>query len=782
MKINKSISKVAMAIIFVVSFFVGNASVDAASAKTKANLNLRVSASATSAVYNTIPIGTKIDITTVVAGDATNCSGGKWGKTSYGGHVGYVCEYYVVYDTVVPSPTPTPDPTPTVSPGPYGEVNVKGTIYYGPSTSYRTSYTLYTSHNDPAFYINKYVNDEKMNGSCPSNKWAHVTYIRINYQVVYGFICTSYVKTASKLPLALNPYKELITSNAMSKYTDEQFEAYLNAEGFPEAYKAPLRIIHKQHPSWIFKAVKAPYTFNYSVSQEDDPNASRSLIYKNGSNDGYLSTSETSYNWYTNQFFQKDAGGFYNANSGTIAYYMNPLNFLDQRYIFYFEGTKFYPDVHKLEGVQTILSGTTMFNYATNYMEAATASGISPLFLAVLSRQELGSGGVAINGSAVAPAACGGVNYSGFYNFFNIGATSGDCAVYRGLEYARQKNWNSPKAALVGGAQWILNNYGTKTPYTQKWDLNNFWKQYMQNISAQIVPASNTYDSYYVPGLLEAEKVFEIPVFSDLTAKSSLPHPGNPNNYLNALTVDGQTVPAFDGAKTNYTVEVPYNTTSVRVLGSPVTSLASVSGTGTFAINGDSTNITVNVKAQNGTVRTYTITIKRLPQVIAPEPELPEEPVTPSDPTPSDPTVPVISASETVTKAGYKIKNTSVNGFLFGTSIGSVEQKLKAQNPVATIQIVSRNKISILATGDSIIIDNGSEKITYSVIIFGDTNGDGQINMIDLLRLQKHFTKVTSLTSHYLAAADANRDGKLDMIDLLRMQKQILGLSNITQN
>lgn len=778
----KFIKKLMLGVVFITAFFFNfltvNATTTQATILATGGLRLRAGASTSTAALITIPYKTKVFIESTTTANNSGCTQNLWGKTSYGGKTGYICMYHV---EVLNDPI-NPDPKPPASSGTYGEVKVNGVIRYGPSTDYSWSYKLLASHGDPSFYINKYVNDESNNGLCSTNKWAHVTYIRKTGEVIYGFMCTADIKTTTRKPLGPNPYIEVDEENEMSRMTDAEFDAYLTSQGFTEPYKVALKKLHKKHPTWIFKAVPAPYSFAYSVSREDDPNASRSLISRTGSNDGYLSTSGVSYNWETNTFIRKDAGNFYNANSQTIAYYMNPLNFLDERYIFYFEGIPYNPKLHNLEGVKSILKDTKMHQYSQIYLNAGIQNNVSPYYLATLSRQELGTGnGPAISGTAIAPSNCGGTNYSGYYNFFNIGAHSDpSCAVYNGLTYAKNAGWNSPQKAIMNGTVWIMNNgYGTKSLYAQKWDLTNFYKQYMQNIQAQIGPASRTYDSYLASGKINAQHQFEIPVFTDLTGPSKLPHAGNPNNYLNSLTVDGTNVPAFAGSKTDYTVTVAKSKTSVNIKASTVASTSSLSGAGKINLNSNTTTASVVVKAQNGNTKTYKITIKKEDSGNPIEPDLPVDPDLPNPPV--DPDKPVISPKDTITKAGYKINNNYVNGFSFETKITDVEAKLKKQNPNASIAVTSRKKLKILATGDTISINNGAETKSYTVIIYGDTNGDGKINMLDLLAVQKHLNKDKILSNYYLRGADANRDNKYNMLDLLAMQKQILKVATINQ-
>ena len=69
----------------------------------------------------------------------------------------------------------------------------------------------------------------------------------------------------------------------------------------------------------------------------------------------------------------------------------------------------------------------------------------------------------------------------------------------------------------------------------------------------------------------------------------------------------------------------------------------------------------------------------------------------------------------------------------------------------------------------------------YTVVIYGDNNGDGVIDILDLLKIQKHLLGVNKLKNAYLYASDINKDGNVDIIDLLKIQKHILNVSKIEQ-
>ncbi len=70
---------------------------------------------------------------------------------------------------------------------------------------------------------------------------------------------------------------------------------------------------------------------------------------------------------------------------------------------------------------------------------------------------------------------------------------------------------------------------------------------------------------------------------------------------------------------------------------------------------------------------------------------------------------------------------------------------------------------------------------TYTVVIYGDVSGDGKINALDLLRMQKQLQKIVSLSGAYYEALDVSHDGKINALDLLKLQKHLMKLSEVQQ-
>ena len=89
----------------------------------------------------------------------------------------------------------------------------------------------------------------------------------------------------------------------------------------------------------------------------------------------------------------------------------------------------------------------------------------------------------------------------------------------------------------------------------------------------------------------------------------------------------------------------------------------------------------------------------------------------------------------------------------------------------------------LLGTGSKILVkENGNVLRIYTIIIYGDSNGDGKINSVDLLKIQRHILELEKLEGIYLKASNVRKTGtKPTSVDLLLIQRHILGYQKIEQ-
>lgn len=263
---------------------------------------------------------------------------------------------------------------------------------------------------------------------------------------------------------------------------------------------------------------------------------------------------------------------------------------------------------------------TTTASYVDILMNAASKSGVNPYVLAAMILQEQGTNGT---GKCISGTVAG---YQGYYNFFNIEAyQSGSMdAISRGLWYASQSGsyerpWNSRDRAIIGGAEYYGTNYvkvGQDTFYLKKFNVqgSNLYKhQYMTNIQAAAAEGAKLAEAYGT-SLKQSALEFKIPVYNNMpsTACAKPTTDGSPNNKLSGLGVDGFALtPTFSRDVTSYDLIVNPSVTEVTVNAVPLSSTASISGTGTIQLQSGNNEITISVKAQNGTVREYQIHVVR---------------------------------------------------------------------------------------------------------------------------------------------------------------------------
>lgn len=547
--------------------------------------------------------------------------------------------------------------------------------------------------------------------------------------------------------------------------TEEEFEAYLTAQGFPEDYKTALRNLHAHYPNWVFEATVLPMTFAEAVAAE-------SAVLKNALDvdehpEAWLSMEYGAYDWKTGTYVELDSGGWVTPTAEITAYFMDVRNWLDFTYIFQFEN-QLYSEKHILSGVQAILP-SRYDGYAADVLQAAKDANVSAYFLATRMTQE----GSKIDGTWTGDD---GVNYDGYYNFFNIGAYAGSQygayhgAVTNGAIYAKRQGWDTPYKCILGSAQFLGRNYIHKrqnTTYYQKFNVageNLYNHQYMSNINAP------TAESKIRASKATAEELaggisFLIPVYKEMpeTVSQKPTETGNNNNFLDSLTVEGFTLsPTFDRYTMEYAVEVTKETTAVTVAALQNHKEATLSGTGTIQLHKGENLIPITVTATSGAVRTYTLSVFC-------EADVPDPPVVP----PATPT-PVIEGTT------YVIGDT-VTGVEPETAIADFITALAVKDGTAKVTATDGKEKTegIVATGDTLTVSDADGKvcITLPVVIYGDATGDGKVNSQDLRRIQRHILAVAALEGHPLTAADVNRDGKVNSQDLRQAQRYILGLT-----
>ncbi len=152
---------------------------------------------------------------------------------------------------------------------------------------------------------------------------------------------------------------------------DANFEAYLNAQGFPESYRPGLRELHARYPQWIFTAVDTGLDWNEVIKNESL--VGRNLV-SSGSVSSWKSTADGAYDWGSGTWPGFDGSSWVAASEEIIRFYMDPRNFLNETYIFQFLGQSYNASIHTKEGLSTLVKGTFLEGSATG---SSTWNGVS---------------------------------------------------------------------------------------------------------------------------------------------------------------------------------------------------------------------------------------------------------------------------------------------------------------------------------------------------------------------------------------------------------------------
>ncbi len=529
---------------------------------------------------------------------------------------------------------------------------------------------------------------------------------------------------------------------------DEAFEATLAP--FPESYKEKLRILHALHPTWLFTPLETG--LSWETLMKNECITGRNLLQSPKS---WLSYDKGAYDWENNEWYTFDSGGWSQACVEVIAHYLDPRNFFDSN-IYQFlvlsdDGSEVKPEV-----INEILKGTFMYNamcndkmtYAEGIISAGKEAGASPYMLAARIVLEQGSKGNDLAHGSVS-------GYEGYYNHFDIGAYrhSGNSAILNGAIYAKNKGWNTPYKAILGGAQFLVKSYvgvGQNTLYLQKFDVVDggnglYGHQYMTNVSAAATECATLRKAIENSGADSSALTFLIPVYSDMPETSqALPlRTGSANNYLTSLSVEGSNI---DFDMYTHTYEVFTENTQVVINAKSSDPSATIEGIGNITLEAGISEAIVTVTATNGLKREYRIIFS--------------------------------STAEKNLTSEYEHSASFINGVEKGTLLSDFKTKIQTTGYTLKFTDAKGNEKTdeqIMMTGDCVrLFYNDTEERVLKVVIYGDSSGDGKISLADLLKTQGHILGLNQLENEYFKAADLNKDGVLKLYDLLQCQKTIL--------
>lgn len=498
-----------------------------------------------------------------------------------------------------------------------------------------------------------------------------------------------------------------------------------NIDGIDEAkypgYKNLINGLRNKYPgTYNFKLFYTGIDWNTAITVEYQGHKSTPLnLFNTGTN--YTGK------WYcpicgTQNF---DNGTLCCASREAIAYMLDPRNSINDSSVFQFKSLE-EPDV-EIEDLNRIVQGTFLANAecVQAIYDASRLYNINGYFLVAKMINEHGKGGSALSNG----------NGTGYYNYFNIGSygNSSSAIIQNGLNYAKNKNWNSPRASILGGSEIVKNSYinerGQNTLYFQKFNvvgksgLGTY--QYQQNIMAA-ENQGRSLKGYYNTSTKQNVHTFIIPVYEnmpvtpcsrpDTSVSSTLTYEeGNVTNVSSSLTVRiAPSRSAKDVGRLN-------NGESIKILERAKTQIdgyywdlivSNLDGTYGYAarIVGGDTCLT-----GTGEIKTTVVNSQNTPN----------NPGNSGDNSNNTPAPP------------YTGPDTKISGANLETIPTATVESVLRDNPTAIVKNKNGEVLSAdkpIGTGYTVIINGAS----YTVVKKGDINSDALVNIQDVVGILNH--------------------------------------------
>ena len=404
--------------------------------------------------------------------------------------------------------------------------------------------------------------------------------------------------------------------------------------------------------------------------------------------------------------------------------------------------------------------------------------------------------------------------------------------------------WNNKEKAISGGGIFIGSSYiqvGQNTVYLQKFDVNDdrgsnlFSHQYMTNVLAPYNEARSIYKGYQKNGILNLQISFIIPIYNNMPDIQYESPNINLNNYVadntkvycNATNVNLRTGPSTsyevitmisrDAKMTRiaksisngerwdrvqlengmvgyifqtYVTEMPaYNkVTGINLDKEELyISIGKNLKINAYIEPANANNTKINFKSDDEKIATIdengVITAQKEGETIIYAISEENENIKAKC---KITVVRKMQESEVQFTAPLILNNLDVSGIDYNqNTVGDIKN-----NIISNLEIVivnSNNEIlsddAIIGTGNKIQVkEDGKILKEYQIILYGDVNGDGKINSVDLLVLQRHILEIETLDDIYQKSANIRKNAnKPSSVDLLLIQRHILGLQIIKQ-
>lgn len=471
-----------------------------------------------------------------------------------------------------------------------------------------------------------------------------------------------------------------------------------------------------------------------------------------------------------------DNGSWCCASKESLAYMMDPRNSINDSDVFQFkdlEGSdvsyddiarvvsNYGPYLNNQEAIQAIVDASVQYN-------------VNGYFLVAKIVNEHGK-----NGSTLSNGQGYNGKYAGVYNYFNIGSFGNGTAtiINNGLSYAQSKGWTSIRASIFGGAEVVKESYITRysqnTLYYQKFNVSGkspiASHQYQQNIMAAQSQGTSL-KQYYGTSTTAQTYTFIIPLYENMPKTvSARPDPTKENTitFENGVVQNVSTSLKVRASANGTAIGALNNGESIKIIERAKNKvgnyfwdliLSNVDGTYGYAARevGGETCI-----ASVGTTGSSSGTAEKPP---VEEPKEPEE-VEPEKPTEEEPKVDVE-------------KDIAIKGEFLDTLPDVTYEHIIEKYETAIVTDKKGNKVEEGKLGTGYTVTLGEE--TYKIVKKGDTNGDCNINVLDVVTVLNAIKGEKKLEYEFKEAACVKNGENFNILDAVHMLNYIKGTSDFS--
>ena len=345
------------------------------------------------------------------------------------------------------------------------------------------------------------------------------------------------------------------------------------------------------------------------------------------------------------------------------------------------------------------------------------------------------------------------------------------------MSYAQSKGWTSIRASIFGGAEVVKESYITRysqnTLYYQKFNVSGkspiASHQYQQNIMAAQSQGTSL-KQYYGTSTTAQTYTFIIPLYENMPKTvSARPDPTKENtitfengvvqNVSTSLKVrasaNGTAIGALNNGESIKIIERAKNKVGNYFWDLIVSNVDGTYGYAAREVGGETCIASV------GTTGSSSGTAEKPP---VEEPKEPEE-VEPEKPTEEEPKVDIE-------------KDTAIKGEFLDTLPDVTYEHIIEKYETAIVTDKKGNKVEEGKLGTGYTITLGEE--TYKIVKKGDTNGDCNINVLDVVTLLNAIKGEKTLEYEFKEAACVKNGENFNILDAVHMLNYIKGTSDFS--